>query len=146
MLRRFISKQPKAVFIHLISQFHHIWHKCQSVPLPEALHQFMHRMLGDLIVLSDCLILMTMDKGHCLHRQSWNTRSQPKPQGNWTLKNVCYKTNLDVCRIPGHATKTSAGFFRYTWASIYRPQPRFLTNQPRYSAQILICKPMFCVR
>ena len=42
-----------------------------------------------------------MGRGHCLHRQSWQ-HSQPNP---------------------------SAGFVRYTWASAYRHQPRFLTNQ-----------------
>ena len=32
----------------------------------QALHQFVQRMLGDLIVFSDCLILITMERGHCL--------------------------------------------------------------------------------
>ena len=45
--------------------------------------------------------------------------------------------------IPGYDTQTSAGFVRYTWASAYWPQPRFLTNlglgnMSWYSAQILI--------
>ena len=29
-----------------------------------------------------------------------------------------YYTNKDQCRIPGHATDASAGFVRYTWASV----------------------------
>ena len=34
------------------------------------------------------------------------------------------KNELRICNLG------SAGFVRYTWASAYRPQPRFLTNQP----------------
>ena len=42
---------------------------------------------------------------------------QPIPQKNEKKENVCYKTNLDLFRIPGHATQASAWFVRYTWAS-----------------------------
>ena len=36
--------------------------------------------------------------------------------------------------------QASAGFVRYTWASAYRPQPRFLTNQPWPGQHV----PVFC--
>ena len=39
-----------------------LWHKCQGDSPPAAIHQFMHRMLGDLTVFSDCLILITMNR------------------------------------------------------------------------------------
>ena len=51
-------------FIPLICQFH-LWQKCQRIYHRTALRQSMQEMLGDLIVFSDCLILITMDRGHC---------------------------------------------------------------------------------
>ena len=61
--------------------------------------------------------------------------SQPNPlRNNKILENVCYVTNYDLCRIPGHAAQASARFARYTWAEASHG----LGGMFRYSAQILI--------
>ena len=38
--------------------------------------------------------------------------SQPNPQRNWKLEDICYKTNLDLCRIPGHGPQGQGSFVR----------------------------------
>ena len=70
-----------------------LWHKCQRVSHPAALHQFMQRVLGDLIVFGSYLILITMGRMYCLHRQSWNIRFTNQPTEELKIKKVCYKTN-----------------------------------------------------
>ena len=126
--------------------FTSLWHKCQRVFWWASCTSARHAGSFDCLMTS--LILITMDdgRGHCAYWQSCKVPNQTH-RGIKKMENVCYKTNWDMCRIPGHATQASVGFVRYTWASAYRPQPRFLTNQPwpglgsmsRYSAQILIC-------
>ena len=59
-----------------------------------------------------------------------------QPAEELKKENVCYKTNLDLCRIPGHATQ--AEFVRYTWLSAYVPDKSALALA-RYSAQLVIC-------
>ena len=59
-----------------------LWRKWLRVSHPAALHQFMQRMLGDFIVFSDCLILITVGRGHCLQGSPETQDSQPNPQRN----------------------------------------------------------------
>ena len=54
-----------------------------------------------------------LHSGH--NRQLWNALWEfptaefpPQPQKVWKYQNVCFKTNSDLSRIPGHGTKASA--------------------------------------
>ena len=117
-------------FMHFICQFCQFHDNSSTVIFPAEPQYltFQQGMLGNFIVFcwSLILIIITMVQGNrpnptIAELQSHPQRILQKPE------NVCYKTNFDLCRIPGHATQASAGFVRYTWASAHRP---FLTNQP----------------
>ena len=113
--------------------FTRLWLKCQSV------------LMGQLQLSKACWELwLSNDQPHSDYNGQWQRAlcilavlqsSQPNPQRNekkrkmYAIKQIKICAAL-VCRVPGHATEASVYFVRYTWASAYRPQPRFLTNQP----------------
>ena len=104
--------------------------------MPESLHELCssctsarHAGRFDCLITSLVVITMSNDRAHCAWWQCCKGANQTH-KGIKKMQNVCCKTNQDLCRIPGHATQASPGFVRNTWASAYRPQPRFLTNQP----------------
>ena len=86
------------------------------------------RHTGRFDCLMNSLILMTMHNGRGHNGSPEMKGSQPNLQRN--LENVCFKTNEDLSIIQGHGTQGLDQSVRYTKASGYRPQPRFLTNSP----------------
>ena len=104
--------------------------KCQRVFWWASCTSARHAGRFDCLVTS--LILITMDngRGYCAYWRSCKVPNQTHRLMKKKKENVCYKTNLDLYKILGHATQASVRFVRHTWASSCRPQPRFLTNQP----------------
>ena len=104
-----------------------LWHKCQRV-FPFSCTPARHAGRFDFWWPASFWLQWTVAEGN--FRGGSLANFPAKPTEELKKENVCNKTNQDLCRIPGHATQISAGFVRYTRASAYRPQPRFLTNQP----------------
>ena len=51
-------------------------------------------------------------------RQSWNTRFPTHPAKKFKMENLCYNTNYDRCKIPGHDTQ---GLGRFVGTHRLRP-------------------------
>ena len=135
---------PLIWILSILSVSSVLWQKCQGGSHPVALEP-MQEMLGDLIVLSDCLILTPMNnaRGNCGSPEMQG--SQSNPQRNWKLENICYKTNYDLCRIPRHVTQ---GLVWFSGTPGLRPAasgqvpdkpPSALGTMSQYFAHIFIC-------
>ena len=100
-------------FIHLFCHFHQAVTAWECFDQPAALQQ---GMLGALIVWRPASFWLqwTMADG-TVHTGS-PAKFSTKPTEEWKKNGKCMLY--------------MAGFVRYTWASAYRPQPRFLTYQP----------------
>ena len=108
-------------------------HRCQRVFWWASCTSARHAGSFNCLMTSLILITMDNDRGHCAYWQSCKVPYQTH-RGIKKMGNVCYKTNYDLCRIPGQATQAKAGLSG-TWAEADRPKPRCTWQiQP-----ILIC-------
>ena len=80
-------------------------------------------MLGDFIVFSDCLFLITVDnvyfgspEMHSFHQN---------PQTNWKLENICDK-HIKICA--EYQDMVAVVGFQLCLGFNLRPHPRFFTN------------------
>ena len=106
------------------------WFLCWKLPIDTDFIHFICHFHQAVALMPESVLMGHLHLGKACW-ELWLSDAQPHSDynGQWQ-RALCMLAVLQSSQPNPQRNEKKIGFVRYTWASAYRPQPRFLTNQP----------------